>query len=61
MLAAYRAQDWDAAEHAVYNIALLADEFAFSKLVAVFRDRIIAYRAAPPPRDWDGVYQALSK
>jgi len=61
MLAAYRAQDWDRAEQALDNAAAKAGAFDIAKFVKLYRDRIAGYRATPPPQDWDGVYQALSK
>ena len=61
MLAAYRAQDWDGAEQALNGAAAKADMFGIAKFVSVYRERIAAYRETPPPKDWDGVYQALSK
>jgi adenylate cyclase len=61
MLAAYRAQDWDGAEQALNAVAAKADMFGVTKFVGLYRERIAAYRGTPPPKDWDGVYQALSK
>jgi adenylate cyclase len=61
MLKAYRAQDWDSAEQALDGIAAKAEIFGVTKFVDLYRERIAAYREAPPPQDWDGVYHALSK
>jgi adenylate cyclase len=61
MLSAYRAKDWDGAERALESIAGIAQRFALEKLVAVYRERIATYRISPPPANWDGVYQALTK
>jgi adenylate cyclase len=61
MLAAYRAQDWDGAERDLNEITAKADTFGIAKFANLYRERIAAYRKAPPPQDWDGVYQALSK
>ena len=61
MLAAYRARDWDAAEQALGAIAAKGDAFGVAKFVSLYRERIAAYREAPPPQNWDGVYQATSK
>jgi adenylate cyclase len=57
MLAAYHAQDWDAAEANLPAIAagglpVVADLYA---------RRIEGFRLQPPPADWDGVYISLSK
>lgn len=62
-LSAYRAQDWQAARdgasgartaatHAGLDLAVLYD---------LYESRIEAFAAAPPPRDWDGVYVATTK
>jgi adenylate cyclase len=61
MLTAYRAQDWDGAESALVKISPHVEAFGLQKLVALYAERIATYRMAPPPSDWDGVYQALSK
>jgi adenylate cyclase len=61
MLSAYRAKDWDGAERALDGIAALAEKLELAKLVALYRGRVADYRNAPPPENWDGAYQALSK
>ena len=61
MLTAYRARDWDGAERALDGIAAKADMFGIVKFVTLYRERIATYRETPPPGNWDGVYQALSK
>ena len=61
MRTAYSAQDWNGAGQALEGIAAIAEKFGLAKLVAVYRERIAAYRNTPPPADWDGVYQALTK
>jgi len=60
MLDLYRGQDWDGAEAVLADCRALAPEMlrGFYDLYAA---RIAAYRAAPPPADWDGVYEAKSK
>ncbi|KJS34764.1 MAG: adenylate cyclase [Rhodospirillaceae bacterium BRH_c57] len=63
MLAAYRLQDWDEAER------LLADcrhhmtnaGCDLHGIYDLYADRIAAYRAESPGREWDGVFTALSK
>jgi adenylate cyclase len=57
MLAAYHAQDWDAAEANLPSISagglpVVADLYA---------RRIQDFRRQPPPPDWDGVHISLSK
>lgn len=59
-LARYRAQDWDAAE----ALSLECDEIGgtqLKQLYALYRERIAAFRITPPPADWDGTSEALSK
>ena len=59
MLAAYRARDWDAAERLAADCAALPG--APAALYALHRARIAAFRDAPPPADWNGVYEWLTK
>lgn len=64
MLAAYRAQDWDQAEAALVECRAAAEVYAGDRLAGLwdlYAARIAAYRADPPPPDWDGVYEAKSK
>jgi adenylate cyclase len=57
-LAAYRSQDWDAAEAHLSECLEIDPE---DGPTAVFRARIETLRAAPPPDDWDGVWRMQSK
>jgi adenylate cyclase len=59
MLAAYRARDWNAAERLAAECAALPD--APAALYALYRARIAAFREDPPPADWNGVYEWLTK
>ena len=59
LLAAYRAQDWDAADAVLAHGAL--DTAGLGRLGAIYRERIAAYRIAPPGPVWDGVFQATEK
>ena len=59
LLAAYRAQDWDAADAALAHGAL--DAAGLGRLGAIYRERIAAYRIDPPGPAWDGVFQATEK
>ena len=61
MLAAYRAQDWDAAQASLGRSRDLYASAGIEKLHALMLDRIGALRSDPPPAGWDGVYQATSK
>jgi adenylate cyclase len=66
LLAAYRAQNWDAADR---HIAACRDTIAgqtglpaeLNGLYDLYAERIAAFRAEPPPAGWDGVYVAESK
>ena len=59
LLAAYRAQDWDAAEAEIEAGLDAAPELA--RLYELYRRRIDAYRKTPPAPDWDGVFLATEK
>ncbi|MDE2489349.1 MAG: adenylate/guanylate cyclase domain-containing protein [Elusimicrobia bacterium] len=61
MLAAYRAQDWDGTERLIKEARGLADGRGLGKLYDLYASRAAAFRAAPPPADWDGVFTATSK
>ena len=61
MLACYRKQDWSEALTLIERCRKLANGFDVSGLYDMYVERIEAYRADPPPPDWDGVYEAESK
>jgi adenylate cyclase len=56
-IVAFRRQDWDAAHSSIQNLRELGDE----PLYYVYLDRIERFRREPPPADWDGVFEHLSK
>lgn len=58
-LEAYRRQAWDDADAALDRSGLPG--IGMDKLVAIYRERIAAYRLDPPGNDWDGVFQATEK
>ena len=60
-LDAYRAQHWDDAETLLPKLKTLAKAMAFDGYYEVMGERITAYKATPPDKDWDGVYVATSK
>ena len=60
MLAAYRAQDWDRAEEALDRCAESSGT-ELGGLIALYRERIAAFREEPPGDDWDGVFEAKTK
>jgi adenylate cyclase len=61
MLAAYRKQQWDEAVNLGDRCRKLGDGFGVAGLYDMYLERIQAYRADPPPPDWNGVYEAESK
>jgi adenylate cyclase len=60
MLAHYRAKEWDQADAALAECRTLAPALLHG-LYDLYARRIAAYRADPPPADWDGVYEAKTK
>ncbi len=61
MLAVYRQQRWDEALELISACRKHANGFGVDGLYDMYAERIEAYRADPPPPDWDGVYEATSK
>ncbi|MBL8696933.1 MAG: adenylate/guanylate cyclase domain-containing protein [Alphaproteobacteria bacterium] len=61
MLESFRGARWDEAEAALAALATEPRLAPLAGLYALYRDRIAAYRAAPPPPDWDGVETATEK
>jgi hypothetical protein len=59
-LARYRAQDWDAADALSTDCEDLGGAHLHG-LYALYRERIAALRVTPPPDNWDGTAEALSK
>jgi adenylate cyclase len=59
-LAAYRRRDWIAAVGACRKARNLAGG-KLDNLAEMYLRRIEAFRAAPPPEGWDGVYTAETK
>jgi adenylate cyclase len=57
-LAAYRKQDWDAAEASFREGLNVVPSDPPSK---VFMERIVDFRKSPPPPGWDGVWIATHK
>ena len=57
-LAAYRKQDWDAAEHAFFTLHQAHPE---RLLFQIYLDRIAAFRNAPPADAWDGAFSYAVK
>ncbi len=61
MLAHYRGREWDAADSACAELAAVPELASLRDLYALYRERIAAFRLAPPPVDWDGVETATEK
>ena len=59
-LARYRAKDWDAAEALAHECEKL-NTSRLDRLYALYRQRIDYFRTNPPPPQWDGTAEALSK
>jgi adenylate cyclase len=57
-LRAFRQREWP---QATDSFARLLERWPDSRLYALYRDRALALRAAPPPADWDGVFNLESK
>jgi adenylate cyclase len=58
MLAAYRARRWEEATAGVRECRCRASDLPLEELYRLHERRIAAFRAAPPPPDWDGVHVA---
>lgn len=61
MLDAYFAQSWAKAAEFNDRNEQQAAKFGLTRLVMLYRDRIAAFAASPPPTGWDGVYEPSSK
>jgi adenylate cyclase len=61
MIASYRKQEWDKALDLITRCRESANSFNVSGLYDMYVERIANYRADPPSKDWDGVYEAESK
>jgi adenylate cyclase len=61
MLQAYRKQQWDETLNLIDRCRKVANGFGVAGLYDMYVERIDAYRADPPPPDWNGVYEADSK
>lgn len=63
MRVAYATQDWDGCEAAADALDAAGAEAGLSVAgySALYRERVSAFRAEPPPRNWDGVFVATTK
>ena len=60
LIAAYRQRLWNDANAAMAN-AKAARKMGLGGLLSLYETRIAEFSAAPPPEDWDGVYDAVRK
>ena len=56
-LAEYRTKNWDKAAKSLRNLSQRTDRALYN----VYLDRIERFRREPPPGDWDGVFEHLTK
>lgn len=61
MIAAFRNKDWETATRRLDETTEKARNFGLDKVHELYRERIAALIAAPPPADWDGVFVATDK
>jgi adenylate cyclase len=61
MLSTFRKQKWDEALALIERCRGIANGFDLDGFYDMYSERIAAYRADPPPSDWDGVYEAETK
>jgi adenylate cyclase len=61
MLACYRSRDWDGALDAIARGRSSDHAEALDHLHELYEARIKAYKIDPPPPDWNGAYQLLTK
>jgi adenylate cyclase len=61
MLTCYRRQDWAKALEALEGCRAFETDFALTTFLDLYASRIRAFREAPPPSDWDGVYTPETK
>ncbi len=57
-LESYRNRRWDAAEH---GIAALSEAEPSRRIYRIYLERIAHFRECPPPGDWDGTFEHVSK
>ncbi len=56
-VAAYRGQNWDAADEILRELT----EYSHEPIYDVYLDRIKRFKVEPPPPDWDGVFEHKTK
>ena len=61
MLVAFRKKDWETALGRLDETTENARNFGLVAVHKLYRERIAALQASPPPADWDGVFVATEK
>lgn len=61
MIWRYRSRDWDGALSAMEKARALDDGNRLKTLFGLYAGRIEAFRATPPPLDWNGVFAMKTK
>jgi adenylate cyclase len=61
MLACYRNRDWDGALAAIERGRKTGEADSLELLYELYEERIKNYQQNPPPEDWNGAYQLLTK
>ena len=61
MLACYRSRDWEGALAAIARGRKTDEAQVLSNLYGRYEARIRNYQENPPPEDWNGAYQLLTK
>jgi adenylate cyclase len=61
MLACYRSRDWDGALEVIERGRKSDEAHSLSNLHHLYEARIRNYQQNPPPEDWNGAYQLLTK
>jgi adenylate cyclase len=61
MLACYRSRDWDGALEVIERGRKSDEANSLSNLYHLYEARIRNYQQNPPPDDWNGAYQLLTK
>jgi adenylate cyclase len=61
MLACYRNRDWDGALAAIERGRKTDEVNSLEYLYNLYEARLVSYKRNPPPDDWNGAYQLLTK
>jgi adenylate cyclase len=61
MLACYRNRDWDGALEAIERGRKTDEANSLEYLYNLYEARLVNYQKDPPPDDWNGAYQLLTK